>query len=256
MATPLALRAMEHHAVTYRRTWRGSVVTGIVTPVLFLAAMGLGLGSLVDEGSSPGGVPYLDFIAPGLLAAAAMQTAVLESTWPVLGALKWQRLYFAQTATPLRPVDSCLGHQLWIALRVLQGAAVFFLVAVAFGAVGTWTGVLAVPAALLVGTAHAAPVAAFAVARQSEQGFSNLFRFGITPMFLFSGTFFPVSQLPAVLRPLAWLTPLWHGVSLCRGFMLGTMGIAAAVGHAAFLVALTAVGLVAAMRWYDRRLAP
>lgn len=256
MATPLALRAVEHYVVTYRRTWRGTIVTAIVTPVLFLAAMGLGLGSLVDDQGGPGGVPYLVFIAPGLLAAGAMQSAVLESSWPVLGALKWQRLYYAQTATPLRPVDVCLGQLLWVAVRVLQGAAVFWLVALAFGAVERWGSVLAVPMAVLVGTAFSAPVAAFAVARQSEQGLSALFRFGITPMFLFSGTFFPVSQLPAALRPVAWLTPLWHGVSLCRGLWLGTMGVAAGVGHLAFLVTVTVLGGAAAVHWYTARLTP
>src|SRR4051812_45186487 len=193
------LRSLEYWLYQYKRTWRGGLVTGVLSPVLFLAAMGLGLGALVNGGASSGGlsgVSYLVYLAPGLLAANAMQVGVQESTYPVMGAIKWVRTYHAMLASPLRVIDVLIGHLLWIALRVLMVSAIFFAVMAAFGTAQSWTAILTVPAGLLTGVAFAATVAAYAATRDNDRGFSMLFRFIVMPLFLFSGTFFPISQLP------------------------------------------------------------
>jgi lipooligosaccharide transport system permease protein len=240
----------------YKRTWRGSMVTSFLSPVLFLAAMGLGLGSLVDDrgDGALGTASYLAFVAPGLLAAAAMQTAAGECTYPVMAAIKWLKTYEAMLATPLREVDLVAGRLAFVAFRLTTGAGVFLLVMTAFGAVDSPLGILAFPAAVLCGMAFAAPITAFAASQEDDTGFSALFRFGIIPLFLFSGTFFPVSQLPAALQPVAWLTPLWHGVELCRGLTQGTISPAAAFGHAAVLAGFAVAGTLAAVRVYRWRL--
>jgi lipooligosaccharide transport system permease protein len=254
---PLALRAFEYWIFQYRRTWRGSAVSTVLFPVLFLASMGLGLGTLVDSSASGGveGHSYLVFLAPGLLAATAMQTGVGESTYPVMGAIKWVKTYHAMLATPLGVLDVMVGHLLYIAARVLLGSVVFLAVMAVFGAVDSPLGLLTLPAAVLTGMAFSAPVAAFAAVNDNDSGFAILMRFVVTPLFLFGGVFYPVQQLPVVLEQLAYLTPLWHGVALSRGLALGTVSAGAALGHALYLSAWIAAGTWFAARNYRRRLA-
>jgi lipooligosaccharide transport system permease protein len=252
----MAVRELQFWLVNYRRTWRGSIYSSVLNPVLFLAAMGIGLGTLVDKHgvSSLGGVNYLVFLAPGLLAAEAMQTATGESTYPVFGSVKWRRTYQAAAATPLRPADLLHGHLLFTAMRLAMNAAIFVVVMAAFGAIRSPWVLLTIPAAVLTGMAFATPMEAFAITRQNANGFSVVFRFGLIPMFLFSGTFFPVTQLPAWIRPLAYITPLWHGVALCRSLSLGSASLAGALIHVGYLAALTIAGLLVARRCYRRRL--
>jgi lipooligosaccharide transport system permease protein len=249
------LRAYEHWLAQYKRVWRGTIGTSLVNPLLYLAALGVGLGTIVDKSpNAPAGVPYLDYIAPGLLAAAAMQTAATESSWPVMSAIKWTRTYYAMTATPLTERDVLIGHQLFVVTRVLTASAAYLVVVAAFGAVSSWLGLLAIPAAVLVGTAFSMPMAAYSATSDSDTSLPPIFRFVIVPMFLFSGTFFPVSQMPLALELLAYLTPIWHGVELCRGLMLGTIEGLPALGHVAYLLAWTIGGLVLARRAYRKRL--
>ena len=249
------LRAYEHWLAQYKRVWRGTLGTSLVNPLLYLAALGVGLGTIVDRSANaPAGVPYLDFIAPGLLAAAAMQTATTESSWPVMGAIKWTRTYYAMTATPLTERDVLIGHQLFVVTRVLTASAAYLLVVALFGAVNSWLGLLAIPVAVLLGTAHSMPMAAYASSREHDHSFPPIFRFVIVPMFLFSGTFFPVSQLPLAFEVLAYATPIWHGVELCRGLTLGTVELLPALGHVAYLLAWTVGGFALARRSYRRRL--
>jgi lipooligosaccharide transport system permease protein len=249
---------LEYWAYQYKRTWRGSLVTGVLSPVLFLAAMGVGLGGLVNDGSSSvqslDGVSYLVFLAPGLLAANAMQVGVQESTYPVMGAIKWIRTYHAMLATPLRVIDVLLGHLLWIALRVLMVCAIFLGVMAAFGTTKSWTALLTLPAGLLTGIAFAAPVVAYAATQERDSGFNAIFRFGVMPLFLFSGTFFPVSQLPSALQPVAYATPLWHGVDLCRTLALGTAEPLMTLAHVGYLFVLAAAGVLIATRTFRTRL--
>ena len=130
------LRAYEHWLAQYRRVWRGTIGTSLVNPILYVTALGVGLGTIVDQTqNTPGGVPYLDYVAPGLLAAAAMQTATIESTWPVMAAIKWSRVYHAMIATPLTERDAFVGHQLFVITRVFTSAAAYLVVIAAFGAV-------------------------------------------------------------------------------------------------------------------------
>jgi lipooligosaccharide transport system permease protein len=248
--------AFEYWLAAYRRTWRGSVVSSVISPVLFLAAMGVGLGSLINNGTGEiQGIRYAAYLAPGLLAAAVMQTAQGEATWPVMGAIKWQRTYLGMLATPLTVTDVLLGHLAFMTLRCVMTAAAFTAVTALFGLVQSPGGaLLALLGGVLTGVAFAAPVAAFSASQSRETGFILLYRFGVVPMFLFSGTFFPISQLPAALEPIAWVTPLWHGVSLCRDLALGGGSAAALLGHAAYLVALATVGVLWARRTFARRL--
>ena len=189
-----------------------------------MTALGVGLGTIVDQTqNTPGGVPYLDYVAPGLLAAAAMQTAAIESSWPVMAAIKWSRVYHAMIATPLTERDAFVGHQLFVITRVFTSAAAYLVVIAAFGAVASWWGILIVPVAVLVGTAFSMPMAALAAGVEDDRTFVTIFRFLIVPMFLFSGTFFPISQLPLGFELAAYVTPIWHGVELCRMLTLGTV---------------------------------
>lgn len=254
-ARPLWLRGLGYWAYQYKRTWRSSITTSFLYPVLYLAAMGVGLGSLVDRHSHQvGGVPYLDFIAPGLLAATAMQIGANEAMYPVMGAIKWVRTYFAMLATPLRVVDVLRGHLGWIAVRLMTVSAIYLGVVAAFGVVRSPLAILAFPVAVLTGLAFAAPIAAFAATQDKDVGFTSIYRFGLIPLFLFSGTFFPVTELPDWLRPVAYATPLYHGVTLCRGLVLGTAELWPSIGDAVYLLALAVIGYRLARGAFTRRL--
>ena len=251
----LGLRPFEFFLAQYRRVWRGTAVTSVVTPVVYLLALGVGLGVFVDRAAElPGGISFLEFVAPGLLAATAMQLATFESTWPVLAAIKWDRQYHAMLATPVRVGDIILGHQAFVAARLLMTSTVYVVVIALFGAVSSPLGVLAIPVAALVGLSFSLPLAAWAAHVEREVSFVAIFRFIILPMFLFSGTFFPIENLPRALEALAYLTPLYHGVTLCRQLTLGDVELWGALGHLAYLLAVIAVGYAAARYTYRRRL--
>jgi lipooligosaccharide transport system permease protein len=250
----LTLRPLEFFFAQYRRVWRGTAVTSVVTPVVYLLALGVGLGVFVDRSTDlPEGISYLEFVAPGLMAATAMQLASFEAMFPVFSAIKWDRQYHAMLASPLRVRDVMLGHQAFFAFRLLLTATVYFLVITAFGAVESPLGVLAIPVTVLVGLAFTAPLAAWAAHTETMVSFMAIFRFVILPMFLFSGTFFPISTLPAPLEVVARLTPLWHGVTLCRDLTLGNVAFDDLV-HVTYLLACITAGLVAARITYRRRL--
>jgi lipooligosaccharide transport system permease protein len=250
----LAFRAYEHWVTSYRRVWRGSVVSSVLNPVLYLTALGVGVGKLVNHGAHPLGVSYVSFVAPGLLAAVAMQIASFESTYPVMAAIRWTRVYHAMLATPLRIRDVVVGHQLYFVSRVAASSGVYLAVLAAFGALHSAYAIFAWPVTVLIGLAFSAPISAFAAWAPKDSYFAALFRFGIVPLFLFSGTFFPVTRLPEGLRQLAYATPLWHGVDLSRHLTLGTPTWGMALGHVAYLLALAVGGLVIAERSYTRRL--
>ncbi|MDQ3716403.1 MAG: ABC transporter permease [Actinomycetota bacterium] len=245
----------EGKMLNYKGNWKGSVVSSVLEPVLFLAAMGISLGTLVDQaGRLDQGVDYLVFLAPGLLAATAMQTATFESTYPIMGALKWHKTFEGILSTPVKVRDLVTGHLLFILFRLVTTLAVFLAVMGAFGALEMPLGLLALPAAVLTGLAFAAPVSAFAAWVQNDAGFAALLRFGIVPMFLFSGTFFPVDQLPAALQPVAYATPLWHGVSLTRGLSFGQLDPLLAMVNVGYLAVLLLVGVWLARRQFAKRL--
>lgn len=251
----LALRPLEFFFAQYRRVWRGTAVTSVVTPVVYLLALGVGLGVFVDRSADlPAGISFLDFVAPGLLAATAMQLATFESTWPVLAAIKWDRQYHAMLATPLRTRDIILGFQGFVAARLFATSVIYMVVIALFGAVESPFGVLAVPVAVLVGLSFSLPLAAWAAHVENEVSFVAIFRFVILPMFLFSGTFFPIENLPRLLEAVAYLTPLYHGVTLCRQLTLGDVELWSALGHVGYLLAFITAGYIAARHTYQKRL--
>jgi lipooligosaccharide transport system permease protein len=250
-----AVRMVQRNALVYQHVWRGSVFSSFLQPTLFLLAMGLGLGAMVDAGGAalPDGASYAEFLAPGLLAASAMQVAGFESTYPVLGKMMWFRNYEAITATPMRVSDLVVGELAWIALRLTTIATAFVLVMTAFGIPRSPLVILAIPAAVLTGLAFAAPIMAYAATLKHSNPFNVLFRFVITPLFLFSGVFFPISRLPEPFARAAWFTPLFHGVQLARGLALDAVPPAWPM-HIAFLAAFVAAGIVMAQRTFRRRL--
>jgi lipooligosaccharide transport system permease protein len=254
----VAARVLEHRARQYRRTFRASIFSSFGTPVLFLTAMGVGLGGYVDRTSDAvlGGYTYLQFLAPGLLASTVMQSGSFEATFPILGGLQWNKIFHAMFATPIRARDIALGNIAWIACRLTLIATIFAVFIVLFGASRSPLIVLAVPVAVLTGLAFAIPIMAFTATQRTPDRFATIFRFGVTPLFLFSGTFFPMENLPELIRPIAWLSPLWHGVDLCRSLMLGTIGQQPllAVAHLAILIALAVGGALVAFRTMERRL--
>jgi lipooligosaccharide transport system permease protein len=256
MPTPTSLRAFELWITRYRRMWGSGLTTTVLAPLLFLTAMGFGLGSLVDRGPGAAsfGVNYVSFIAPGLLAAAAIQTAAAEAMWPVLGSIKWDRTYHAMLATPLGVPDVLLGHLLFMAMRVLLSTVGFAVVMALFGTLHSWWAPLAIPAATLGGLAIAAAFTAFAATREVDSSFAALNRFVIIPMFLFSGTFYPITRLPSLVRPVAYITPLYHSVALCRAFTLGRVDAGATLVHAGFLVGVVAVSWRLGLVTFRRRL--
>ena len=240
----------------YRRIWRSSIWSSVLGPLFYLGAMGFGLGTLVDRHgtASLGGVSYLDFVAPAILASSVMNSAMGEASYPVFGSVKWNKIYIAAQASPLRPADIFRGHLTFMTMRIAMNAAVITVFIYVFGASRSPWGILAWPAATLTGLAFAAPIAAWAVLVKNEAAFSYVFRFVMMALMLFSGTFFPVSQLPGWLRWLAYATPLWHGVALCRALTLGQPHVLAALGHIAYLAVLAGAGIWAGARTYTRRL--
>ena len=252
----MSVRAFQCWLVGYRRTWRSSIWSSVFGPLFYLGAMGYGLGSLVDaHGTAPlGGVPYPVFIAPAVLAVQAMNTALSNSLFPVFSAMRWSSIYVAARATMLRPADINRGHLMFITMRIAMNSACFVIVMAAFGLIRSWWGVLLLPASVLLGLAFAAPVAAWTVTLTTTTPMNYVIRFGSIPLSLFSGTFFPISQLPAWIRPLAYATPLWHGAALCRSLALGTVTAGSAAIHVGYLAVMAAIGLWAGARTYRRRL--
>lgn len=250
-----AAAAFGYWLAQYRRTWRSGLFSGFLIPLLWLSSIGLGVGSYIDRDSGGyAGVGYLAYLAPGLLASLAFNTGIGVATFPVYGAIKWNKQFQAMLATPLRIIDVLTGLLGFVAARLAIAVAGFFVVMLGFGAVRSAWAPLSLLAALLTGLAVAAPTCGYAATVTSEMRFALLNRFAILPLTLFSGVFFPIEQLPVVLRPLAWLSPLWHGAELCRAATLGTAPAWPAIVHTGYLLAWTAVGFWLARAAFTRRL--
>ncbi|HEY2044648.1 MAG TPA: ABC transporter permease [Jatrophihabitans sp.] len=248
--------AFAYWLLRYRRVWRGTIVISVANPALFLTAMGAGLGTLVDDHHSSylHGHSYLAFLAPGLLAAAMMQTGYIESAGPVHTSGRPGGNYRSALATPLQPDDLLLGHLAFIAFRLATSALAFSAVASAFGAVPPTRLPALWLAAVLTGMAFAAPVAAWAVAVQRPAALTAGFRFVLMPMYMFAGTFFSAEQLPAWLHAIVVCTPLYQGVQLCRSIVLGTVTPAGVAGHGAYLALLVLFGVLVGRRRYTLEL--
>lgn len=256
-----SLRFAESEVIAYRRTWRGTVITSFVNPVLFLAAMGAGLGSLVDTGRQDLPIPFLTFVASGLMAANAMQNGAGDGSFPVMAGILWRKNFHGTITTPLGPTEIIYGRLIWGVGRLAFTLVVFAVIAVLFGALEIGPALLAIPPAILTGVAFTTVITAWTLTQEDGRSLSTLFRFLIVPLFLFSGTFFPISQLPDWLQPVAYVTPLFHGVELVRKIAVPDVDASIVTGlplsvHFAYLIVMAAVGLYLSVRLLDRRIRP
>lgn len=250
-------RVWQRNWLVYKRLWHRSLAFGFLQPVLFLTAMGLGIGALISQQdlAAFGGVEYLHWLGPGLLAAMSMQTATFESTYPIMNKIMWGRNYEAMLSTPVGIRSIVFGELAWTAFRIGTLAAIFLVVLALFGIPRSPVAILAVPVSVLIGVAFAACLIAFTATQKNDVGFSAIFRFVINPLFLFSGTFFPLTQLPDFAQAVAWATPLFHGVQLIRGAILDQLDPVTAPLHLAYLLVMLAVGAWFAERNLTKRMA-
>jgi lipooligosaccharide transport system permease protein len=251
-------RVVERELNIYRRLWRGNVFSTFLLPVVYLGAMGLGLGGLIEaSGNTVDGMPYLEFVAPGLLAATVFQSASGEGMWPVMAGFKWMRFYHAMVAAPINPMGIMVGHLCALAARLSLTCVAYLVVAWLIGALASPLAPLAIPAAILGALAIAAPLSAFTMTQEDDGRFPLVLRFIVLPMFLFSGTVFPVSELPRALEVFAWFTPLWHVVELCRAATTGTMpdgGPTMFAVHVVVPCLFVAIGLLWGRRTFTEKL--
>ncbi len=238
--------------LAYRGAW-WIFVTGFLEPVLYLFSIGIGVGALVSGFEFNGqAIPYAEFVAPGMLAASAMNGSVLDSTFNFFFKLKYNKLFDQMLATPLTTSDVARGELTWSLLRGGIYSLAFLLVMVAMGLVHSWWAVLAAPAALLIGFAFGGAAMALTTYMRSWQDFDYV-TLGTLPLFLFSATFFPITAFPTWLQWVVELTPLYRGVVLVRELTTGalTWGSAFSV---AYLVAMGLAGLIIVGRRLDRLL--
>lgn len=248
-----SLRIIERNLLVYRRIWM-VVFSGFFEPVFYLFSIGVGIGQLVGNVATGAGAPvsYAEFVAPGLLAASAMNGAVLESTMNIFFKLKYERVYDAMLSTPLAPTDVAIGEIGWSLLRGAIYAAGFLLVMIVGGLMPSIWGLLALPAALLIGFGFAGVGMAVTTFMRSWQDF-DMITLVTLPLFLFSATFYPLSVYPGWLQVVAQLSPLYHGVDLIRGLTLGIFDWSL-LGHVAFLLGMGLAGLAVAARRVEKLL--
>jgi lipooligosaccharide transport system permease protein len=250
-----AFYVAEHRIRGVRAWWKTFVITAVGNPLLYLVSLGVGLATLVPRGV--GGVPYVVFVAPALLVTAAVTAAAEESTYPYLMGFKWNPIFYAMNASPLTGAQIAQGMALAIAFRVVITAVVYLGIAALFGAVLLpLTGWLAIPAAVLAGMAMSSLITAFTATVQEDKGqMAIIMRVVVMPLFLFSGTFFPLTRLPGWLQWIGWLSPVWHGTELGRDatYGYGEPGWLVLL-HVAFLALLAVGGLLRTQRVMTRRL--
>lgn len=240
-----ARHVLERNLMVYRRAWI-IIFSGVFEPLFYLFAIGVGIGELVGDVVSPGGeaVSYTAFVAPALLAAAAMNGAVYESTFNIFFKLKYGKVYDGVLATPMRPVDIAIGEITWSLGRGAMYAAAFLLVMAVFGLIQSPWGLLALPAAVLIGFAFGACGMATTTFMNSWQDF-DLLNMVTLPLFLFSATFYPIDVYPELFQVLTRLSPLYQGVVLIRGLTLGIFGWEMLVS-VVFLSAMGVIGMAIA----------
>ena len=230
--------------------------TGVVEPFFYLLSIGIGIGHLVGKVPGPDGRPvgYAAFVAPGLLATSAMNGAVYECTTWIFAKLHWTKLYQAVIATPLSPDDIAIAEIGFAVVRCLLYAGVFLVVMAALGDTSSWWALLTVPCATLIGATFAATGFAATCYMRSWTDFDKI-QLVIMPLFLFSATFYPLSELPRSLQLVVEALPLYAGVAICRQLSLGQPS-ASAAGYALYLAALAALGLAIGRRKVTRLLSP
>lgn len=235
------------------------VASSVGTPLVYLFAMGIGLASLVDARAGNqglGDVSYLTFVAPALLVTAAIMVANEEFSYPVMAGFKWRRIYYGPNASPLSSSQIVTGHLMAVTVRLAFTCGTYFLIMMLFGAVPDATGWLTAVAAVVCGLSFGLPLMAYAAGIEEERGqFAMVMRFVVTPLFLFSGTVFPLESLPMTVRWIGWLSPLWHGAELGRVFSYDyAEPVWLSVLHVVYLISLALAGWAMAKRRYTRRL--
>ena len=250
-----ARAVLEYRLTKYRQSWRSATFNSLATPVLLLVGVGVSVGSYVNRHGTLG-VPYVEFVAPGLLVASTLQLAMTESGAPVFNSFHWERSYFGMITAPARAADIIAGELAYLALRMAPTAVIFTVLMAAFGAVHSAWAISLPVVAVLVGLAGAAPMFAYSASVGSVSMMVVMLRFGLLPMTLFSGVFFPITRLPAVVRPVAYVLPLWHGVQLSRAAAGGIGETAAVLGHLLVLLLWCAAGAALAHVRYVKRLTP
>ena len=252
---PRWLRSWWYHAMFFAQTWRGTLASSILFPILYLAALGVGVGHLVSAHTGlVEGQTYLHYIAPSILATTAMQLGEGESLWPVLASVKWIRTYHAAAATPLEPSDIFAGKILFVASRAFATGVLYTVIIACFGALESWWSLTLPLIATLLALAFSAPLVAYAARCETDASFTTLYRFAIVPMFLFSATFYPVSAYPGYLRPVVQFIPLYHGVALVRSAAFGQGSPGAILAHIAVLAAMVVAGVLWGRTTMRRRL--
>jgi lipooligosaccharide transport system permease protein len=238
---------IERHARVYKRIWL-VFVSGVFEPLFYLLSVGIGLGALIGDVPGPGGVvvPYREFVAPGLLAVSAMNGAMYDSTFTVFFRLKYDKLYEAVLATPMRPYEVAFAEIGWALLRGTVYGVAFESVMASMGLVRSWWAVFAVPVAVLIGFAFAAVGVAGTTFMKSWQDFDYVILISM-PLFLFSGTFYPLSVYPRVVADIVEWTPLYQGVVLLRDLVIGVVG-PDLLWRAGYLLAMGLFGLWVAGR--------
>lgn len=244
---------VERNFFVHRRAWL-LMLSGVLEPLFYLLGLGVGVGALVGEIPLPDGrtIAYATFVAPAMLANAAMLAAVAETTFNVFGKLKWARLYDGIMNTPMRPMDIASGEASWALIRAGVYIVAFLAVMAFFGMLESWWAVLALPAALLISAAFVGIGLTMCTYFKSWTDFDWVMSL-IFVMFLFSGTFTPIETYPTVLQWLIQLSPLYHGIELVRGVTLG-LPEWSLLWHAAYLAAVGAVGVAIASRRIGRLL--
>ena len=240
-----------------RAYWPSIVGYGVVVPVLYLLAMGLGLGTLVDaHAGSVEGVAYLAFVGPSLLVTSAVMEVSGEFTYGVMDNFKWRKVYYGVIATPAGPGQIAIGELVAVSARLAAQSGAFWVILVVSGSTTPGWSVLTVPIAVLAAMSFGAPLIAFTATRERDDfSFSFIQRFLVMPMFLFAGTFFPLASMPAYLQWIGWISPMWHGTQLARAVCFGLpLSGGQVVVHVAFLTVLTGVGTALAIVQFRRRL--
>ncbi len=254
------MRVLEHLYARTPAKFRSAIVHGLVSPTFFLVLLGVGLGSLVDDRQGQGGnasletATYLEFIGPGLLAITGILWAFGQSLWPTSAAIAWDKTYVLSAGTPVSKSEIAIAHVTWIVVRFVAAAVGFTAVLAIAGALTSWWAVLCPLAAGLTVSAIASAVCSYTVRQEDENIFALVMRLGALPMFLFSGAFFPLSQMPAAVAWLSRMLPGWHGVELCRDLAGGDFGLGTVV-NVVYLATMTIVGSVLVISGFERRLA-
>ncbi|MFH6780155.1 ABC transporter permease, partial [Clavibacter michiganensis] len=239
--------AAEHRLLGIRAYLGTALATGIASPYVYLYALGVGLATVVDRGTDANqalGVSFLVFVAPALLATSAMTVASEEFSFPIFGGFKWNPVFQAMNASPLTPAQIIDGQVIGVAIRMAPTCIAYFAFMLLFGAVPLGTGFLAIGAAVLTGMAIGVMLMAYVATLTQDSGqIAMVMRFVITPLSLFSGTFFPLTQFPVWLQWIGWISPLWHGTELGRVATYGMQEpLWLTVVHVAYLLLWLAVG--------------